>query len=73
MFCFHRRKKKVRTMIKPKVLRKMEIRFTNGDTTVYPHVYDSGLNNLVLSIYYEHYHLDIPLCNILEIKTEWEE
>ena len=60
-------------MNKPQVLRKIEIRFTNGDSTIYPHVYDSDLNNLVLSIYYEKFHFDIPLCNILEIKTEWEE
>lgn len=60
-------------MIKPKILRPREIRFSNGDSITYPHVYDSSLNNLVLSIYYEHYHLDFPLSNIFEIKTEWEE
>ena len=60
-------------MIKPKVLRIIEIMFSNGDSITHPHVYDSSLNNLALSIFYEHYHLDIPLCNILEIKTEWEE
>ena len=65
--------KKKDSMTKPQVLRKIEIRFTNWDSIVYPHVYDSGLNNLALSIYYEKYHLGIPLCNILEIKTEWEE
>ena len=60
-------------MNKPQVLRTIKIRFSNGNSTVYPHVHDSSLNNLALTIYYEHHHLDIPLCNILEIITEWEE
>lgn len=60
-------------MIKPKTLRQIKIRFLNGDSTVYPNVYDASLNNIVLSIYYEHYYLEIPLCNILEITTKWEE
>jgi len=60
-------------MTKPKVLRTIKITFSNGDSTIYPHVYDSSLNVIALSIYYEHHHLDIPLCNILEISTEWEE
>ena len=60
-------------MSKPNVLRTINIRFINGDSTTYPHVFDSSLNNLALSVYYEYYRIDLPLCNILEITTEWEE
>ena len=58
---------------KPAILHDIKIVFKNGDQLECNDVWDSGSNQFMLSLYYETFHADYPLCNILEIMTKYQD